>query len=171
MSVKTTELLNELFETLKIIENCASCKYKEIYGNDLYKFYESMNGIENCSAKLEKEEQDKLRIVDKLNHELSETSIRLNKEILCEGFKEGIGKLTHKWENEKIAKFLHCANKHYSEIKWIPFDEFKNIEYLTKGGFGEIYKATCTNLHYNDVVLKRLYNSSDNILDILKEVK
>jgi len=166
LSVKTTELLNELFETLKIIENCASCKYKEIYGNDLYKFYESMNGIENCSAKLEKEEQeDKLRIVDKLNYELSETSIRLNKEILCEGCKEGIGKLTHKCENEKIAKFLHCANKHYSEIKWIPFDEFRNIKHLAKGGFGEVHKANWTTWivhgYYGDreVVLERIHNS------------
>ena len=30
LSVKTTELLNELLETLKIIENCASCKDKEM---------------------------------------------------------------------------------------------------------------------------------------------
>ena len=44
---------------------------------------------------------------------------------------------------------------------------------MAKGGFGEIYKATCTNLYYNDyndVILKRLYNSSNKILDILKEV-
>src|SRR6266513_796467 len=48
LSVKTTELLNELFETLKIIENCTSCKDKKIDGNDLDK-------IEKCLAESEKE--------------------------------------------------------------------------------------------------------------------
>ena len=37
-----------------------------------------------------------------------------------------------------------------SGIQWIPFDEFKNIEYLAKGGFGEVHKATWIN--YNEVV-------------------
>ena len=59
----------------------------------------------------------------------------------------------------------------------IPFNEFKNIEYLAKGGFGEVHKATWINAYYvredEDVVLKRLYNNSsdDKIVDILKEVK
>ncbi len=55
------------------------------------------------------------------------------------------------------------------KLRWIPFNEFENIEYLAKGGFGEVHKATFVG--HDDVVLKRLYNSSDNILDILKEVK
>jgi len=48
---------------------------------------------------------------------------------------------------------------------------------LAKGGFGEVSKAKWIGHYYeeygeySDVVLKRLYNSSDNILDILKEVK
>ena len=53
-------------------------------------------------------------------------------------------------------------------IKWIPFNEFGNIEYLAKGGFGEVQKATWIK---HDVVLKRIYNSGDKIMDILKEVK
>ena len=68
-------------------------------------------------------------------------------------------------------------------VKWIPFNEFKNIEYLAKGGFGEVHKATWINhgyyntneMKYKDieVVLKRIYNNSsdDKIVDILKEVK
>src|SRR6266511_1253279 len=35
LSVETIELLIELFETLKIIENCTCCKDKKIDGNDL----------------------------------------------------------------------------------------------------------------------------------------
>ena len=50
---------------------------------------------------------------------------------------------------------------------------------MAKGGFGEVQKAEWFgHRHYNkedgykerEVVLKRLYNSHDKILDILKEV-
>jgi len=50
---------------------------------------------------------------------------------------------------------------------------------LAKGGFGEVHKATWID-HYkpyegkyeeSDVVLKRIYNSNDKIVDILREVK
>ena len=27
-------------------------------------------------------------------------------------------------------------------MEWIPFDQFEDVEYLTKGGFGSIYTAT-----------------------------
>jgi len=55
-----------------------------------------------------------------------------------------------------------------------------NVEYLAKGGFGEVHKATWINYYDGierkyrdcDVVLKRIYNSSDDkIVDILNEVK
>ena len=59
-------------------------------------------------------------------------------------------------------------------IRWIPFDKFKNIEYLAKGGF-EVHEATWFdgNQDYEDqeVVLERIHNSNDKIVDILKEVK
>ena len=56
-------------------------------------------------------------------------------------------------------------------IQWILFDEFKNIKYLAKGGFGKVHKATW--IGHREVVLKRIYNNSndDKIVDILKEVK
>ena len=41
LSVKTTELSNELLETIKIIENCTSCKDKKIYRIDLDKIENS----------------------------------------------------------------------------------------------------------------------------------
>ena len=88
-------------------------------------------------------------------------------------------KLINKCENEELARTLYgwklnSANNEYT--RWIPFNEFGNIEYLAKGGFGEVHKATWFGHDYFDeyketiVVLKRLYNSSDKILDILKEV-
>src|SRR5439155_26979471 len=101
-----------------------------------------------------------------------------------------IEELTDKCGNEKIAKLLYkCKHELYSErgcygyycgccdyIRWIPFNKFENIEFLAKGGFGEVYKATWINGYYNhcegrEVVLKRIYNSDNKILDILKEVK
>jgi len=55
-------------------------------------------------------------------------------------------------------------------IRWIPFYEFKNIEYLAKGGFVEVHKATWIDGD-QEVVLERIHNSNDKIVDILKEVK
>src|SRR5207247_4035824 len=62
-----------------------------------------------------------------------------------------------------------------SILEWIPFEEFKNIEKLTEGGFSTIYTATWTRgdiIDYDEnknefsyfgpelVVLKSLNNSS-----------
>src|SRR5439155_26266575 len=97
-------------------------------------------------------------------------------------------KLTDKYGNEEVARFLYYQCKlnaeYYNDrdIRWIPFNEFKNIEYLAKGGFGEVYKATWINGYYStyemkyeerEVVLKRIYNNSsdDKIVGILNEVK
>src|SRR2546421_469250 len=57
LSVKTTELSNELLETIKILENCTSCKYKDkkIDGNDLDK-------IEYCLVELEPRKKEKFTI-------------------------------------------------------------------------------------------------------------
>src|SRR2546421_4052993 len=92
LNVKTTELSNELLETLKTIEDCTSCKDKKIDGNDLDK-------IKNCLAKLKKKRgKKKENIIDELNDELIYIDFELNKEILCESCKEKkIGKLTDKY--------------------------------------------------------------------------
>ena len=125
-------------------------------------------------------------IIHELNKELFRLNIRLNKEILCKGCKgKEIEKLTDKCGNEEIARFLYydyCKLNDEKYIRWISFDEFKNIEYLAKGGFGEVHKATWINGYYDyeemeyediEVVLKRIYNNSSNdkIVDILNEVK
>src|SRR5581483_1292477 len=33
------------------------------------------------------------------------------------------------------------AKNRYEILEWIEYDRFENIEYITKGGFGKIYKA------------------------------
>src|SRR5437773_1955359 len=169
LSVKTIKTIETTIETLKTIEDCANYKDKEVGRNSFDEFRELINKIG------EKYDLDKI---------LFEMNVRLNKEVLCEGCKrKEIRKLADKCGNEEIAKFLYeCrlnAKHHDNYIQWIPFDKFKNIEYLAKGGFGEVYKATWVNSYYDyrerkyrgqEVVLKRIYNSNDKIVDILKEV-
>src|SRR2546421_8060436 len=180
MSDKINKSSNELIEKLKIIEYCNSCKYEKIDGNNLDK------GL----VELEKEEQRKKKeyIIKKLNDELNKIDFKLNGWVLCEGCKgKKVEKLTDKYGNEELARFLYyqcklSAYDYYDYIRWIPFDEFKNIKYLAKVSFGEVHKAAWINGYYDgyeekyydkDVVLKRIYNNSsdDKIVDILKEVK
>ena len=81
-----------------------------------------------------------------------------------------------------MARLLYESKLNNNYIRWIPFNEFGNIEHLARGGFGEVSKAMWFGRYYidynnddrkckeRDIVLKRLYNSNDNILDILNEV-
>src|SRR5436305_3645595 len=118
-TVRTTNLSNELFETLKIIENCTSRKYNE--------FHKLINEVENLLFGLEKEkeEQGKRKIIDKLNYKLMKIDDELNTGILCESCKgKKIEKLTDKYGNEEIARFLYDSKLDY--IEWIPFNEFRN---------------------------------------------
>ena len=70
-------------------------------------------------------------------------------------------------------------------LEWIPFENFQNITYITKGGFGKIYSAEwpegwilnwdIENQKWNrwtnfKVALKSLDNSSDISADFLNEV-
>ena len=69
--------------------------------------------------------------------------------------------------NEDIDRFIYD-----NELKWIPYDEFEDVEYINKGGFGTIYKATWID---NDkkVVLKCFNQPNDVDEDfnkILEEV-
>jgi hypothetical protein len=170
LSVKTIKTIETTIETLKTIEDCANCKDKEVGRNDFDEFRRLINGI---------------RIKYKLDENLFKMNIRLSK-VLCEGCKrKEIRKLADKCGNEEIAKFLYeCRlnREQYCDdyIQWIPFDKFKNIKYLAKGGFGEVHEATWINCYYDkhkkkhcdrEVVLKRIYESSDKTVDILNEVK
>jgi len=160
-SVKTIEAT---IETLKTIEDCANYKDKEVGRNSFDEFRKLINEIG--------EKYDSVESLLKMN-------IRLNKEVLCEGCKgKEIRKLADKCRSEEIAKFLYecrlSAKHHNNYIRWIPFDEFKKIEYLAKGGFGEVHKATWfyrQDYQKIEVVLERIHNSNDKIVDILKKVK
>ncbi|POG75416.1 kinase-like domain-containing protein [Rhizophagus irregularis DAOM 181602=DAOM 197198] len=44
---------------------------------------------------------------------------------------------------------MECLGPGYV-IEWIPYNNFKNIKYLTKGGFSEIYTADWINGHYRE---------------------
>src|SRR5205807_2259107 len=99
----------------------------------------------------------------------------LNRNLLCKDCKEKkIEKLNNKCGNKEIARFLYESklnkcndyirlNVYNDYIRWIPFGEFRNIEYLAKGGFGEVHKAIwCGHRYGTEVVaLKRLYNSNN----------
>jgi len=58
-----------------------------------------------------------------------------------------------------------------SHLKWIPYNKFKNVEYLNKGGFGTIYKAIWLDKKNEEVVLKCLNNiNNENLNEFLNEV-
>src|SRR5205807_3161960 len=131
VNARTTNLLNELLETLKIIENC---KKDDINENDFDKFHELINEME-----LEKDEQKKKKRIWELGDELVNVDDKLNRKVLCEGCK---GKkkenLINKCGNEEMARLLYQNKLNDINIRWIPFNEFGNIEHLAKGGFGEV---------------------------------
>jgi hypothetical protein len=172
----TAKYSNELHETLKIIENCTSCKKDNVERKVFHEFHVLIN-------KLESKQYARLN-----NKELIKIDNELNRKVLCEGCKEKkIKDLITKCENEEMARLLYESKLNSDSIlniagyiQWIPFNEFGNIEYLAKGGFGEVQKAKWIGRYYDEfgnksneetkVVLKRLYNSRDKILDILKEV-
>ena len=77
--------------------------------------------------------------------------------------------------NEFIDKFVKETQIKASKkkLKWIPYDRFKNIEYLDKGGFSIIYKAIWLDNDDKTVVLKSINNfnnSSENLNEFLNEV-
>ncbi|CAG8820730.1 27437_t:CDS:2, partial [Gigaspora margarita] len=65
--------------------------------------------------------------------------------------------------NPKIDKFIRNDGK----LKWIPYGQLTNIEYLACGGFGVVSKAKWKS---RKVVLKSLNNSKDVTTDILREI-
>jgi hypothetical protein len=177
LNVGITNLSKELLEILKIIEHCTNCKKYNI--KEKIYFDEPINEIENYLVKFEKEVQEKNHIIIfyLLNKELIKIDDVLNGKVLCEGCKGNkIETLINECGNEEMARFLYECKLNSDDIRWIPFNEFGNIKYLAKGGFSEVYKATWFGYSYHytdryeDIILKRLYNSSDKILDILKEV-
>ena len=87
---------------------------------------------------------------------------------------------------DKLIQESQLNAKDYQEkLEWIEYDRFENIEYITKGGFGKVYKAIWkdgfieswdyeTNqwirLGSRTVALKSLNNSKDITSEFLNEV-
>ncbi|GBC01072.1 hypothetical protein RclHR1_40580001, partial [Rhizophagus clarus] len=66
-----------------------------------------------------------------------------------------------KSENAILDKFIE--EKH---LKWFPYNQFENVEYLDKGGFGTIYKAIwLESRSKKEVALKCLDNLNENNLN------
>ena len=88
--------------------------------------------------------------------------------------------------DEFIQKFQLNATRYEEVLGWIPYENFKDIEYLAKGGFGTVHKAKWIDgfIHYWDIdqnkwnrygdgkyiVLKCLNNSQNLTTDFLQEV-
>lgn len=88
---------------------------------------------------------------------------------------------------EVIEKFIQQQqSKETNENrapKWIPYEQFTNIEYLAEGGFSKIYKAFWNEGNIEkfdgekwetasstDIVLKVLTDSQNSVLDFLQEI-
>ena len=92
--------------------------------------------------------------------------------------------------NVDIDKFIQdtqlSANYSSRVLEWIPYDKFCDIKYITKGGFGKVYKANWIDgyidswdnnnqdwvRHRSDmfVALKSLDNSKNVTLEFINEV-
>ncbi|CAB5116259.1 unnamed protein product [Rhizophagus irregularis] len=57
------------------------------------------------------------------------------------------------------------------KLKFVPYNEFKNLEFIAEGGFSKIYKATWVNRSNKTVVLKKLNNSKNITAKELNELK
>ncbi|GBC52643.2 kinase-like domain-containing protein [Rhizophagus irregularis DAOM 181602=DAOM 197198] len=59
------------------------------------------------------------------------------------------------------------------KLKWIPYNKFKNVKYLDKGGFGIVYKAIWLNNNdgNKEVILKCHNDLSVNLNEFLNEWK
>jgi hypothetical protein len=87
--------------------------------------------------------------------------------------------------DEFIQNFQLNATCQQEVLEWIPYEKFRDIEYVAKGGFGTIYKAKWDdgyirywNIDQNKwerwtieyIVLKKLNNSQNITADFLQEV-
>ena len=94
--------------------------------------------------------------------------------------------------NDDIDKFIQhtqlSANNYEQVLEWIPYDRFRNIEFIAKGGFGNVYKAIWIDGYvrewdnknqnwiryktypHGEVALKSLNNSKNVTTEFINEV-
>jgi hypothetical protein len=102
-------------------------------------------------------------------------------------FKENFKNWTSGNENiDELIQQSQISSLHFTKnLEWIPFEKFKNVTYITRGGFGKIYSAEwpegyimCWNIENQEwernsnvkVALKSLDNSFNISNDFLNEV-
>ncbi|RHZ75538.1 hypothetical protein Glove_213g48 [Diversispora epigaea] len=89
--------------------------------------------------------------------------------------------------NKNIDDFIKksqspkCGTLRNQFLEWVPYEKFANLEYIGKGGFSEIYKATWEKRSINyqgicetkrtEVVLKVLNDSQNVDTEFIKELK
>ena len=160
--VRLIKLSNELHETLTIINDCIDCN-KFLKNKENNFLIDELTAGSLNNSEIYRKEEIVNKMIDKINN------------VLCNSCQE-----KKSCGNEKIIRLLcqYKENNNSKTIKWIPFNELKDIKYLSKGGFSVVHKATWIN--YQDVifekfeektvVLKQLNNSKNYILDIFNEV-
>src|SRR4051812_29528369 len=74
---RVTDLSKDLFETLKIIGNCTSCKKDNIKEKDFNEFHELINEIA-----FEEEEEEMDNVIDSLGCKIIEIDDELNRKVL-----------------------------------------------------------------------------------------
>ncbi|GBC08441.1 hypothetical protein RclHR1_08110001 [Rhizophagus clarus] len=92
--------------------------------------------------------------------------------------------------NVNINKFIQSvqlsATDYREVLEWIPYNKFRHIEYITKGGFGKVYRARWIDGYINHwgnknqnwkrhcsnefVALKSLNNSENVTLEFINEI-
>ena len=161
------ELSNEVLMTLTFINFCIDCEKKFFENNKSDDLTGALKRSLN-SLKINLEE----KMIDRLSGKMSRLSNQLSK-TLCDGCQR------KKYGDKEMARLLNRYDADSKTIKWIPFNELENIEYLAQGGFSKVYKATWINYYEpffqkfgeKTVVLKKLNHSTNYIYGIIKEVK
>jgi len=81
--------------------------------------------------------------------------------------------------NKVIDDFIKYTQvnriKPEGKMRFIPYNKFKNVEFIAEGGFSKIYKATWSGRekprHHKHFVLKKLNNSKNITSKELNEVR
>ena len=120
-----------------------------------------------------KKEYGKCRICNKYNTN-REWCQTCDPQLLTQGWTSG-----NKTIDELIKSTQFKAKKHDNYLRWIPYNELKNIEKIGEGGFATIYKATWVNENKSstyqnvmdqNVALKKLDDSQNISDEFLNEV-
>nr|CAG8534349.1 10844_t:CDS:2 [Entrophospora candida] len=169
---------NGLLETLKIIQNCTSCKKDDIKENDC--FYEFINEI-LVELEKEKEEQKKNYIIRRLDHELIRIDDVLNGKVLCEDCKEEkIEKLANKlfnMSNELINRrdltvsITESSNRLIETLKMIQNCTSCKKDNIKEGGYFDVFYRSINEIGNYLIILEKgnhliIHQLSDKLIEI-----